>query len=203
MIFETGHFSDNTISKAMVNEMLTESRTFSERTKATTKPTVFLSHKHYEEEDEEYEDLRGVIKLLQDEGAKVFIDSMDAKMPDVTSGETARIIKDVIKNADKFIFFASNKAIESFWCNWELGIGDTHKFMKHIAILPIKGFATPDAKYKGNEYLQIYPRIDYEAGNNRYRTSKKLIAEGYYFSEPINEEGVRIITPLQEWLNKK
>ena len=92
MIFEKGHFRDNTISKAMEKEMLNESRTYSERIKTVTKPTVFLSHKHYEEEVEECEDLRGVIKLLQGEGAKVYIDSMDTKMPNTTSGETAKRI---------------------------------------------------------------------------------------------------------------
>lgn len=203
MIFEKGYFQDNTISKSVANELLNESRSFSERARYVTKPTVFLSHKHYDEEDEEYKDLRGVIKLLQDHGAEVYIDSMDKKIPNLTSGETAIRIKDVIKKSNKFIFFGTDKAIESFWCNWELGIGDTHKYIDHIAILPMKDFGAPDKSYKGNEYLQIYPQIDYRDGTSRYKTSRKIIQEGYYFCKPPNKDDVRIITPLKDWLNEK
>jgi hypothetical protein len=203
MIFERGHFRDNTISKSLENELLNESRTFSESLRFVSKPTIFLSHKHYDEKDKEHEDLRGIIKLLEDSGGKVYIDSFDNQMPNTISGETAQRIKNVIKSCDKFILFATNEAIESFWCNWELGIGDTYKYMEHIAILPMKDDGASDTKYKGNEYLQIYPRIDYEYGTRRYKTSREIVSEGYYFSKPENKEGVRIITPLTTWLNKK
>lgn len=202
MIFERGHFRDNTISKSIENQLLNESRTFSERTKSINKPIVFLSHKHYDEKDEEHEDLRGIIKLLKDAGAQVYIDSMDTKLPGQTSGETANRIKDVIKNSDKFILFATDEAIESIWCNWELGIGDTYKYIEHIAILPMKDGGASDDNYRGKEYLQIYPRIDYEDGTRRYRTSRKFIKEGYYYCKPRDKRGMRYITPLEKWLTK-
>lgn len=183
--------------------MLNESRTFSERTQFVSRPTIFLSHKHYDEKDKEHEDVRGIIKLLEDAGGKVYIDSMDEKMPDKTSGHTAQRIKDVIKNCNKFILFATNEAIESFWCNWELGIGDTYKYMDNIAVLPMKDSGAIDTKYKGNEYLQIYPRIDYEDGTKMYRNSRQIISRGYYSCKPRDENGVRIITPLEDWLNNK
>lgn len=202
MIFERGHFRDNTISKAVVNDLLNESRTFSERTASSNKPTIFLSHKHHDDDDKEQKDLRGVIKLLEESGGKVYVDSMDNTMPGQTSGETAKRIKKVIKYCNKFILFATDKAIESYWCNWELGIGDTHKYIEHIAILPMKEDRTADSRYKGNEYLQIYPSIDYEDGTTRYRTSREIIPEGYYVCKPRNSEGVRYITPLKQWLKE-
>lgn len=197
MIFERGHFSGSIIQESVVNESLREVRTFSAKSADTSKRTVFLSHKH-----DDLKDLQGVMGKLQGMDAKIYIDSMDNKMPEQTSGETATRIKDVIKYCDKFILIATEKAIESYWCNWELGIGDTFKFNKHIAILPIKEKGTYDFQYKGNEYLQIYPRIDYEDGTNYYRNNGGVIPAGYYVCEPINKDGKRYITSLNNWLNQ-
>jgi hypothetical protein len=196
MIFQRGHFKTNQVKN--LNDSLRETRMFS-KTKYDLKPTVFISHKHSDLED--IEELQGVIELFEDLGAKIYIDSMDNKMPDQTSGETALRIKEVIKYCKKFVLIATEKAIESYWCNWELGIGDTHKYIEHIAILPIKEKGEHDFQFKGNEYLQIYPCIDFEDGNNLY-ISQETIKRGYYVCKPRNKEGIRYITPLKEWLNK-
>lgn len=198
MIFERGHFSNSNIQESFINESLREVRTFSAKSAYSAKPTVFLSHKH-----DDLKDLQGFMGKLQELGAKVYIDSMDNKMPDQTSGDTAIRIKEVIRYCNKFILLATEKAIESYWCNWELGIGDTHKFIEHIAILPMKERGLNDWQYKGNEYLQIYPRIDYEDGTNHYRNNGGLIPKGYYVSKPINKECIRYITLLTDWLNQK
>jgi hypothetical protein len=188
------------LQKSNITDFLNESRTFSEESVYDYRKTVFLSHKHNDLEDEE--EAKGVIEMLEDQGVKVYIDSMDNAMPEQTSGETAKRIKEIIKYCDKFILLATNKAIESFWCNWELGIGDVHKYLQNIAILPIKEKDTFNYEYKGNEYLQIYPSIDYEDGTNRYKPSLKLIPKGYYWCKPIDKDGVRYITPLKEWLTR-
>ena len=199
MIFEKGHFRSSRIEKSFINESLKETRTFSAKSAYDTKTTVFLSHKH--EDLEEIKEAAGVIEFLEDLGVKVYIDSMDNKMPGQTSGETAARIKEMIEYCDKFILLATAKAIESFWCNWELGIGDVHKFKRHIAILPVKEKGEYNFQYKGNEYLQIYPHIDYEDGTGFYRGGKR-IPEGYYVAEPENKEGIRYINPLKTWLNR-
>ncbi|HLP32514.1 MAG TPA: toll/interleukin-1 receptor domain-containing protein [Bacteroidia bacterium] len=200
MIFEKGHFKSSRLQKSFINESLSRTKTFSARTAYETKTTVFLSHKH--KDLEELEEATGVIELLEDMGVKVYIDSIDNKMPEQTTGETAYRIKDVIKYCNKFILLATEKAIESYWCNWELGIGDVHKFEKNIAILPVKEKGQYNHQYKGNEYLQIYPRIDYEDGTSRY-SNGEIIPKGYYVAKPTNKEGARIITPLKTWLNQR
>ena len=197
MIFERGYFQSNRVNESKIKDSLNEVKSFSARNAYSTRPTVFLSHKH-----DDLDDVRGVIGELENLGAKVYIDSMDNKMPNETSGETALRIKEVIKYTKKFVLVATEKAIESYWCNWELGIGDTHKYIENIAIIPIKDKGEFDFKYKGNEYLQIYPSIDYENGTNRYMTSKELIPRGYYVCKPRNKDGVRYITPLKQWLNQ-
>jgi hypothetical protein len=133
-------------------------RTFSElvnenRTRKSTpiEVTIFLSHKH-----EEAEVLKDAIALLKKYGVNVYIDHNDEEMPKQTSGETADRLKKKIKENKKFILLATEKAIASKWCNWELGFGDAQKYLNNIALLIIKD---DNANWTGNEYLQIYPII--------------------------------------------
>lgn len=200
MIFERGQFVSSRIEKSFITESLSETRTSKFKNKKETKPTIFISHKHRDLED--IKELEGVIELLQDLGAKIYIDSMDNTLPRQTSVETAQRIKDVIKHCRKFILLATEKAIQSYWCNWELGFGDPHKYLEHIAILPIKEKGRSDSEYIGNEYLKLYPSIDFKDGTTKYRNSNTIIPEGYYVCKPPNEEGIRYITPLKIWLNK-
>lgn len=77
-------------------------------------------------------------------------------MPKTTSGATAKRLKEKIQSCKKFILLATEQAIASTWCNWELGIGDVHKYINNIALLVIKeNYGT----WSGSEYLQIYPVI--------------------------------------------
>jgi hypothetical protein len=113
--------------------------------------TVFLSHKHSDTED-----LKRAIALFKRLGVSVYVDWLDEEMPKKTSGVTAQKIKQKIKSNKKFVLLATEDAISSKWCNWELGYGDANKYFEHIAILPIKNDYTD---FSGSEYLQIYPVI--------------------------------------------
>lgn len=191
MIFERGYFNSDKVEKSFINESLQEVKNFSASSAYDYKPTVFLSHKH-----SDLEDLQGVIGMLQELGAKIYIDSMDNRMPEKTSGETANRIKSVIKYCKKFILLATDSAIESYWCNWELGIGDTFRFKNHIAIIPLKEKGTYDHKYKGNEYLQIYPNVIY---HNAFTNRKgHYFKTGYYIQNPYDN----YIIELREWLKQ-
>lgn len=196
MIFERGHFSDSRLDKSIISNSLQESRNFSTNSHEYKK-TVFLSHKHSDLYD--IEEAKGVISLLQSFGCKVYIDSMDKSMPTRTSTDTAIKIKEIIKHCDKFILVATEKAIKSYWCNWELGIGDVHKYIKHIALIPIKERNTSDNNYIGNEYLQLYPKIDYENGTSQYKNGN-TIPRGYYVCQPKKSDGSYNLKPLKEWL---
>ncbi len=191
MIFERGHFQSKSINESFVNESLQEVKMFSHNKPYSNSNTVFLSHKH-----SDLKDLRGVMGLLKELGAKVYIDSMDNQMPKETSGETAKRIKDVIKFCKKFVLLATDKAIESYWCNWELGFGDTHKFKDHMAILPMKENGEYDHKYKGNEYLQIYPSITHYKEFTNIEGHR--FKSGYYVKNPYDN----YITELSVWLKQ-
>ena len=142
--------------------------------------TVFLSHKHNEKDI-----LEKVISLLESYNVDVYLDWQDEEMPVQTSGETASKIKKQILSNKKFILLATKAAIESKWCNWELGYGDAIKYFDHIAIMPIAENGGP---WPGNEYLQIYPIIKTEY---QYST-------GSYYVEFNGKK-----TDLKEWLKKQ
>ena len=86
-------------------------------------------------------------------------------MPETPDGTTADRIRTVIKGAEVFLFLATNDSMASRWCPWELGFADGVKRNDQIAVI-----ATRDASgnYYGNEYLQLYRRIDQTAGSALY-----------------------------------
>jgi hypothetical protein len=85
------------------------------------------------------------------------MDRTDSGMAPTTGAATATRIKAKIKEHKKFVLVATDNAIQSKWCNWELGYGDAQKFDQHIALLPL---AENSGTWTGTEYLRIYPRIE-------------------------------------------
>lgn len=159
-----------------------------------SRPMVFLSHKHDEEAI-----LQDVIAFLKDEGVDVYVDWMDPTMPAYTNAKTAEKLKQKIKIADKFILIATQSAINSKWCNWELGLGDAAKYIDNIALLPIN---KTYENFRGAEYLAIYPRIEYQDGTTRY-SNGHYIGRGYYVIYPSDINGNSMLYPLKNWLKRK
>lgn len=190
-IFEQGDFNEfMDIRLDEAAKPVTESYEEAEKT------TVFISHKH-----DDLKDLKGLIGFLENYyDVKAYIDSRDPSMPNNTSGETALRIKDKIRQCDKFILLATNGAIESKWCNWELGFGDAKKFQDHIALFPMKPKGESDSLYKGNEYMSIYPYIVEQEYGDKYR-NRKSVAPGYYVCT--NESGNCMLMPLKDWFSRR
>lgn len=121
--------------------------------------SVFLSHAHADSSLIEH-----VVAFLKGLNASIYIDWLDETMPDKPNGITASKIKSKIQENDKFLFLATETAIASKWCNWEVGIGDAYKLNSDkICLLPI---AENNGTWQGNEYLQIYPRVEQVSGHN-------------------------------------
>lgn len=166
--------------------MLNENQNFENKT------TIFLSHKH-----DEIKLLQKTVAFLKEEGVDVYVDWLDDSMPAYTNEETAYRLKDTIKKSNKFILLATQAAIESKWCNWELGIGDVLKYKDHIALLPVN---QEDRNFTGSEYLKIYPRIEYADGDWYYVATKEYLPSGYYVIFPSNDETHQVVT-LKNWLD--
>lgn len=156
------------------------------------KTKIFLSHKH---DEKEY--LEGAISLLKNYGVDVYVDWLDEGMPKSTSGHTAVRIKQKIKENHKFIFLATEAAINSKWCNWELGLGDAAKYIDHISILPIK---KDYSDFSGNEYLEIYPYIFNIEGYQTFKS--KFTSPGTYVVYPLVNGNNKVI-PIATWLRNR
>jgi len=178
-----------TFSKSL-NESLSE---FSRESKLG-KVTIFLSHKHGEREA-----LDSVISFLKNFGVDVYVDWLDEGMPKYTSGKTAKRIKEKIEENSKFLFLATEGAINSKWCNWELGFGDSHKYIDNIAVFPIRNDYDT---FSGSEYLNIYPHIEYIEENTVARKIGGYFSAGYYVITPSDEDGTSYYTRIVEWLRR-
>jgi TIR domain len=127
------------------------------QTRATSKysweaeTTIFLSHSHKDRDL-----IEPAIAFLRSHGVKVYVDWMDEGMPDVVSGETAKKLKDRIKQQKKFLVMVTENSKDSRWVPWELGFADSAKGMEHIASFPVRD-GTYD--FAQNEYMKIYPKI--------------------------------------------
>ena len=156
--------------------------------------TVFISHKH-----DDLDSLKGLLGFLEKNyNVKVYIDSKDPSMPKVTSAKTAENIKSRIKQCDKFILLATNGAVESKWCNWELGYGDAQKYKSHIALFPIKPKGSFDSSYKGSEYMGLYPYIIHCDGREHYDDGTS-VKKGYYVYDQVQNS----VTALDQWLTRR
>lgn len=141
-----GYVGSNRLKGGVINE----SRKF---TRTQSKTSVFLSHSHKDKDVVEQAKI-----LFENIGVNIYVDWQDETMPQTTNGVTATKIKSKIMTNDKFVFLATNNAVVSRWCNWEVGVGDTFKFSKDNLV--ILGLADNNKTWNGNEYLQIYPRIE-------------------------------------------
>ena len=135
------------VYKQSLNEQF---KTFS---KSTSTTSIFLSHSHLDKAKIEQAKL-----FFENLGIRIYVDWADQTMPEKTNGITAQRIKNqIISLNDKFILLATNNAVTSKWCNWEVGIADPFKLSsKKMALLPL---ADNSGNWNGNEYLQIYPSL--------------------------------------------
>jgi hypothetical protein len=153
-ILTKGEFTSIAQNKAGIRGfrgVVNESRMFSKTTSTTS---IFLSHSHIDKDVIEQAKI-----FFENLGISIYVDWADKTMPESTNGETAQRIKNqIISSNDKFVLLATNNAVASKWCNWEVGIADPFKLPnKKIALLPL---ADNNGTWNGNEYLQIYPRIE-------------------------------------------
>jgi len=150
MAFLTEEFLREKTKKRRLEKLAYE--TYIKKYEWEAEVTVFLSHSHKDKELVE-----GFIQVLAERGISVYVDWNDTEMPRITNGETARKIKEKIKELDLFMLLATENALSSRWCPWELGVADSSKDWNKILIIPV---ADKSGKFKGNEYLRIYRHLD-------------------------------------------
>ncbi len=144
------------------------------------KVNIFLFHT-----PGQLEELDSAINFLNNFRVLIYVDWMDEDMPTDTNGSIAKhakqVIKEKIRDNQKFIFLATEEALQSPWCNWVLGHIHPQKPIEDIAILPIRG---DFSDYSGEQFLKKFPYIH------------EIEAEKYGVKFP-NED----IMEIAEWLS--
>ena len=108
-------------------------------------------------------------------------------------------LKKKLKKTASLFFLATEGTISSKWCNWELGFGDSHKYIDNIAIFPIRNDYD---NFSGTQYLDIYPRIEFVEANTVTRKVGGYFSAGYYVITPRDEDGTSYYTRIEEWLER-
>lgn len=125
---------------------------------------LFLSHSYLDKDL-----IYSLVELFNDAGYSVYVDWMVDTQLDRSSvnAKTADSLRLRMKMCKGLAYVSTTNTPQSKWCPWELGYVDGNKNGR-CAILPV--LEAPNESFKGQEYLGLYPYIDYKKNrqNNKY-----------------------------------
>ncbi len=165
-------------------EILNENASIHNVTKAYD---IFLSHSYLDKELV-YE----LVNLFNKAKYSVYVDWMVDKQLDRSkvNVETSATLRKRMDNCKSLAYVSTSNISLSKWCPWELGYVDGKKNGR-CAILPV--LKKQNDSFKGQEYLGLYPYIDYE-------TIKDKTTYDFWVNDPQNRENY---VRLRDWLNGK
>ncbi|MFC7377731.1 toll/interleukin-1 receptor domain-containing protein [Brevundimonas sp. GCM10030266] len=146
--------------------------------------STFLSHSSKDKDL-----VLGATILLENHGAKVYLDEIDPAMPPYTNDETARLLKSRIRQTHRFVLLVSPNSKESRWVPWELGVADGYKSLGTIALLP-SADDPYDRAWAEWEYLGLYHRIVWGEINGEPKPLWMVL-----------DHRANTATPLRRWLS--
>lgn len=143
---------------------------------------MFLSHTIRDAEI-----VLGMKEILAEMGYKVYIDWIDDPQLDRrnVNKNTADKIRARMHQCDSLFFVTTQNTVDSKWMPWECGYFDGIK--SKVAIVPVVGYSS-DEKYRGQEYLGLYPYCQRSKSNG----GNDLLY--------IHEDGVKYL-PYETWVN--
>ena len=123
---------------------------------------IFLSHSSLDKRL-----VLTLVELFNDAGYSVYVDWIEDTQLDRSNvnKDTANVLRNRMNTSKGLAYVATSNATNSKWCPWELGYFDGKKGSR-CCILPIMDNTT----FRGQEYLGLYPYIEYEkyANKNEY-----------------------------------
>lgn len=131
---------------------------------ATTKFDVFLSHSSLD-----HDEVIILVQLFNKSGYSVYVDWIYDKQLDRSNvtAKTADTLRMRMQQSKGLSYLATSNASQSKWCPWELGYFDGRSKAR-CCILPVLDYEV--STYKGQEYLGLYPYLQYAkyANSDKY-----------------------------------
>lgn len=148
---------------------------------------LFLSHSYLDKAL-----VYTIVDLFNDAGYSVYVDWMVDTQLDRSkiTDETAKTLRNRMDTCRGLAYISTANISTSKWCPWELGYMDG-KQQSRCAILPVLDSQT--AGFAGQEYLGIYPYIDYETPKNSDKYE-------FWVNDPVDKQKY---VRLKDWLNGK
>lgn len=148
---------------------------------------LFLSHSYLDKSL-----VYTIVDLFNNAGYSVYVDWLvDVHMDrNNVTPETAKALRSRMDTCRGLAYISTANISTSKWCPWELGYMDG-KQQGRCAILPVLDNET--SVFSGQEYLGVYPFIDYEI-------SKEGKTYDFWVIDPVNKQKY---VSLKEWLKGK
>ena len=144
---------------------------------------IFISHSYLDKIE-----IEALYYIFEECGYTVFIDWKQEELQDRNgvSQEVANKLKKYMTNCKSLLYVSTQNSSNSKWCPWELGFVDGLK--GRVAILPILN--EESNRYKGQEYLGIYPYVDFEKVKNN-------VTYEFWVNDPDNSKKY---SKLKDWI---
>lgn len=146
---------------------------------------VFLSHSSLD-----HDEVINLIQLFNKCKYSVYVDWIFDKQLDrsYVTKDTAATLRLRMDQSKCLSFLATSNSTNSKWCPWELGYFDGKSQKSRCCILPILSYSA--ASYKGQEYLGLYPYLQYD---------QYLNSDAFDFW--VHEQGSSKYITLKGWLS--
>lgn len=136
---------------------------------------IFLSHS-----SKDMELIAGLKLILEDLGYSVYVDWNDNSLdPNYVSPETAKILRERMKQCKSLVYAFSENASNSKWMPWELGYFDGFKNSR-VAVLPM--LKPGQISLEGSEYVGIYYVVQIARIKNTYKDALWVYDDDKYIT---------------------
>lgn len=165
---------------------LTESLESINRAKARRPDSaVFLSHSSSDDDL-----MPAVVRILENHSAEVYLDKKDSSLSTMAPRDIGTALRDRIRVSKKFVLFASENIKLSTWVPWELGLADSSKSSRNVAIFPAVE-KQGEFSWAEQEYLGVYDRLVW--GSFKGQTEAKWM---------VWNQDANTAVGLREWLQR-
>lgn len=175
------------VTESAAKDVLMHSETDLQMFAAEKGYDIFLSHSYLDKKL-----VYALVDLFNAAGFSVYVDWLHDKQLDrsTVTAETADLLRKRMKGSKGLAYISTSNIVNSKWCPWELGYFDALK-KSRCCILPV--LKETASTYKGQEYLGLYPYID-------YTKSDKSDKYTFWINDPKNP--IKYVS-LAGWLNGK